>query len=374
MNKLGFGTMRLPMPNPKEPSAVDMDAVCRLVDRFLEKGCTYFDTAYVYHGGESERIVRKALVERHPRESFTIADKMPVFNLTEATEEEQARIFEEQLEKCGVDYFDYYLVHSLYADTYETAKRLRTFAYLEEQKAQGRIRQLGFSFHDTAEVLEQILTDHPHVDFVQLQLNYLDWEDERIQSRKCYETARRFGIPITVMEPVKGGKLSAVPEEVTAAMTGLHPDWTPSAWAVRYVAGLEGVQTVLSGMNALSQIDDNAANLQDTPPMTAEEREVLRYAADVLSRLPAIGCTACRYCVEGCPSRIPIPDLFSLYNSDQLLLRCGKPVRTDCYQQQTAGGGLASQCVECRQCETICPQHLPVIKWLKRVSGLYEKA
>ena len=204
MQKLGFGMMRLPMPDPKEQNRVDEAQVCAMVDRFLERGYTYFDTAYMYHGGESENVVRRTLVERHPRERFLLADKMPLFHFRpEDTEEEQAALFQEQLDKCGVTYFDYYLLHSVTAAGYEIARRLRTFEFLAEQKAQGRIRRLGFSFHDKADVLDRILTEHPEVEFVQLQLNYLDWEDERVQSRKCYETVRRHGKQVVVMEPVK---------------------------------------------------------------------------------------------------------------------------------------------------------------------------
>ena len=236
--------------------------VCGMVDTFLARGYTYFDTAYFYHGGKSECAVRDALVKRHSRESFLLADKLPLMHLKDADSgEAQARIFHEQLEKCGVDYFDYYLLHSLTAESYETAGRLDTFAFLSRMKEEGKIRRLGFSFHDKADVLDRVLTEHPEAEFVQLQINYLDWEDERVQSRKCYETVRRHGKQVVVMEPVKGGKLAKLPEEAAAILRQAHPDWSPASWAIRFAAGLEGVVMVLSGMSTLGQVEENTQSM-----------------------------------------------------------------------------------------------------------------
>ena len=373
MQKLGFGMMRLPMPDPKEQSRVDEAQVCAMVDRFLERGYTYFDTAYMYHGGESENVVRRTLVERHPRERFLLADKMPLFHFRpEDTEEEQAALFQEQLDKCGVTYFDYYLLHSVTAAGYEIARRLRTFEFLAEQKAQGRIRRLGFSFHDKADVLDRILTEHPEVEFVQLQLNYLDWEDERVQSRKCYETIVRHGKKVVVMEPVKGGKLAAVPEEAAALMKEAHPDWSPASWAIRFAAGLDQVMMVLSGMSSMEQLLDNTGYMQDPAPLTAEEVKLLERSAEIISALPAVACTACRYCVDGCPQKIDIPEYFALYNGDQEALRKGLTPSKAAYEKLAANGGRASDCVACRQCEGACPQHLPIVNWLSRVKSTYE--
>ena len=373
MKKLGFGLMRLPLSDPKEQSRVDLEQVCAMADTFLDRGFTYFDTAYVYHKGESERVAKEAIVKRHDRNSFTLATKMPIFNFKSGDGPEKLdAYFAEQLEKCGVDYFDYYLLHSLDAGSYETVQRLDAFGWGMKEKAAGRIKRLGFSFHDKAEVLDRILTDHPEAEFVQLQINYLDWEDERVQSRKCYETARRHGKEVVIMEPVKGGKLANLPEEAAALLRQAHPDWSPASWAVRFAASLEGVLVVLSGMSNQEQMEDNSAYMQDFQPLNAQETGLLEQAAKILSALPAIPCTACRYCVVGCPVSIRIREYFALYNEDQLNLREGRPVDRGAYQKLAANGALASACVGCKQCEHACPQHLNVTGWLERVAKTYE--
>ncbi len=373
MKKLGFGMMRLPMPDAKVQEKVDIPQVCSMVDTFMERGFTYFDTAYMYHGGQSEHVVRQAVVERHPRENFTVADKMPVMRLKEGTVEDQAKIFDEQLEKCGVEYFDYYLLHNLNRNDYPTTQRLNTFEFLLGKKAEGKIRHLGFSFHDKADLLDQILTEHPEVEFVQLQLNYLDWEDERVQSRKCYETVVKHGKKVVVMEPVKGGRLANVPEEVEKLMKAAHSDWSPASWAIRFAASLEHVMMVLSGMSNTEQLADNTGYMQDFTPLTAEEVKLLEKAAEIISSMPAIPCTACRYCVEGCPRNIQIPDFFMLYNEDQMTLRQGGSANKEQYKKIAEGHGLASACVDCKQCESACPQHLNVTNFLQRVANTYEK-
>lgn len=375
MKKLGFGMMRLPMPDAKVQDKVDFEQVCTMVDTFLERGFTYFDTAYMYHGGISEHVVRQAVVERHPRESFTVADKMPMMRFKENdTEQEQARIFDEQLAKCGVEYFDYYLLHNLNSRDYPTTKRLNTFQFLLQKKADGKIRHLGFSFHDKADLLDQILTEHPEVDFVQLQLNYLDWEDERVQSRKCYETVVKHNKKVVVMEPVKGGRLANVPTEVEQMMRAAHPDWSPASWAIRFAASLEHVMMVLSGMSNTDQLLDNTNYMQNFVPLTEDEVKLLEKAAEIISAQPAIACTACRYCVDGCPRDIQIPDFFMLYNQDQMTLRQGGSANREEYRKRAEGHGFASSCVDCKQCESACPQHLPITSLLQRVVNTYEKA
>lgn len=244
MKKLGFGLMRLPVTKKDDPTKIDMKQLGKMADVFVENGFTYFDTAYMYHDGISEKAVKKAIVARYPRESFLLATKLPTMFLKEEGDHE--RIFAEQLEKCGVDYFDYYLLHNLNVENYAIAEKFGSFAYVAKLKKEGKIRHMGFSFHDTAEVLDKILTEHPEAEFVQLQINYLDWDDPTIQSRKCYETAVRHGKKVIVMEPVKGGTLANLPEEAAKLLKEAHPDWTQAGWALRFVAGLENVMTVLS--------------------------------------------------------------------------------------------------------------------------------
>ena len=271
MKNLGFGMMRLPMPDAKVQDKVDKEQVCSMVDTFLERGFTYFDTAYFYHKGESERVVKEAIATRVDRERFLLADKLPISLLKDADNAKQEEIFAEQFEKCGVEYFDYYLLHCLTVDNYATAQRLNTFEFLLGKKAEGKIRHLGFSSHDKADVLDQILTEHPEVEFVQLQINYLDWEDERVQSRKCYETAVKHGKKVIVMEPVKGGRLATVPAEVEKLMKDAHPDWSPASWAIRSAASLENVMMVLSGMSSMEQMVDNVKTFQERKPLSDGE-------------------------------------------------------------------------------------------------------
>lgn len=371
MKKLGFGFMRLPMPDPKEQGRVDFDQVCRMVDTFLAHGFTYFDTAYMYHEYQSECVLRRALVERHPRGSFTVATKLPVMALKDAAQQE--RVFAEQLQKCGVDYFDYYLLHNLNVSNYETAKRLDSFAFLSEKKAQGRARRIGFSFHDRAQLLDEILTAHPEVDFVQLQINYLDWENESIQSRRCYEVACRHNKPVIVMEPVKGGTLAHVPEGIRSLFSAARPDLSPPAWAIRFAASLDNVLVVLSGMSDLAQMEDNISFMEDFSPMTARERIVVERAAELLRGGGAVPCTACRYCVEGCPKHIPIPEYFALLNAERQEIEKDFSVQGVYYANLAAAGGRASDCIGCGKCERACPQHIEVPRFLKDVAAAFEK-
>ena len=374
MNKLGFGTMRLPLPNPKFRDQVDMKELCSMVDIFLDRGFTYFDTAYLYHGGQCECAVRDALVKRYPREKFLLADKMPMMCLNKnSTQKDHLCIFDEQLKKCGVDYFDYYLLHNINEHEYRKAQQADSFGFLRQMKDRGRIGQLGFSFHDKAELLDRILENHPEVDFVQLQLNYLDWEDNRIQSQKCYETAVKHNKPVIVMEPVKGGNLAQVPRQVQALFASAHPDWSPASWAIRFAASLENVKVVLSGMSSLEQILDNTSYMRKMEPLTSADYTVLRQATEIICTFPTIACTSCRYCVDDCPRNIPIPDYFALFNREQNILRQGGSADKSAYQHIAEGHGLAADCLACHQCEGICPQHLPITRWLRQISAIYEK-
>ena len=368
--KLGFGLMRLPLTDTNDKGSIDIEALKEMVDTFMERGFTYFDTAYMYHEYESERAMKDVLVTRKDRDSYTLASKLPVMQLKE--KEDMERIFNEQREKCGVEYFDYYLLHALDAEHYKTVKRLDCFGFAMQKKAEGKVKHVGFSFHDSAEVLDQILTEHPEAEFVQLQLNYLDWEDAKVQSRKCYETAVKHGKKVVVMEPVKGGTLAKLPKKAEDVLKALHPDWSAASWAIRFVASLENVMVVLSGMSTPEQMDDNTAYMKEFEPLTEKEKQVLLgEVVDSIHEAAKIPCTACRYCVEGCPMNIAIPEYFALYNDE--ITDKGNPEHAKRYAELTKEHGKASDCVECGQCEGACPQHLPAITWLKKVAEVFER-
>ncbi len=373
MKKLGFGMMRLPITNPEDPKSVDMEQVCRMVDAFMDNGFTYFDTAYMYHGGESESIARRALVERYPRERFCLATKLPSFLLKE--EGDQERIFAEQLQKCGVDYFDYYLVHSLNEKNYETVERLKSFAFVSAQKQAGKVRKMGFSFHDSAEVLDKILTEHPEVDFVQIQLNYLDWDHSAIQSGKCYDVCLRHNKQIIVMEPVKGGTLADPPARAAEKLSAAHPDWSAASWAIRFAASCPSVFMVLSGMSNMAQLSDNMSYMKHFEALGDAERAVLADVVQIFHEDIAVACTACRYCVDGCPKNIEIPKYFALYNAEQADKKGdhqGFSIHQNYYDNYTALYGKASDCIRCRKCERICPQHIRIVEALKLVAQTFE--
>lgn len=360
--------MRLPLTDQNVQGSIDLDTVCRMADIFLERGFTYFDTAYVYHNEKSEYALREAVLRRHPRASFTLATKMPVFSLTR--KEDQLRIFETQLERCGTDYFDYYLLHNLGTEHYEIAEKMDSFSFISRKKKEGYIRKIGFSFHDSAEVLDKILTEHPEVDFVQLQINYLDWEDAGIQSRLCYETAVRHGKPVIVMEPVKGGILADVPKKAEALFKSAHPDWSVPSWAIRFAAGLENVAVVLSGMSSMAQLLDNTAYMRDFAPLSPADSVVLRKVISVIRESISIPCTACQYCISACPKSIPIPKYFSLYNTKKQNMSAALP--DVYYENYTKTLAKASDCIGCRRCEHACPQHLKIPELMKEVAAAFE--
>lgn len=370
MKKLGFGLMRLPLLKEDDKKSINKEQAGVMADLFLERGFTYFDTAYMYHEYESERAVKDFLINRKDRGSFTLASKLPVMQLKE--KEDMERIFNEQREKCGVEYFDYYLLHALDAEHYKTVKRLDCFEFALQKKAEGKVKHVGFSFHDSAEVLDEILTEHPETEFVQLQLNYLDWEDPNVQSRKCYETAVKHGKKVVVMEPVKGGTLANLPEKAKEVLHALHPDWSDASWAIRFVASLENVMVVLSGMSNMEQMEDNTSYMQEFTPLTEEEKQVLLgQVVDIIHEAAKVPCTACRYCVEGCPMNIAIPEYFALYNAE--ILEKGNPAHKERFASLAKEHGKPSDCVACAQCEGACPQHLPVIEWLKKTAEVFER-
>ena len=372
MKKLGFGLMRLPVTDPQDPAAIDLEQLKAMVDRFMERGFTYFDTAIMYNGFASEAAAKAALVDRYPRDSFTLATKLHAafFNSLE----DRDKVFFGQLEKTGAGYFDYYLLHGIEAGMLEKYERLDYFGWLLEKKTAGLVKHAGFSFHDTPELLDKILTDHPEMEFVQLQINYLDWESEWIRSRACYEIAVKHGKPVIVMEPVKGGTLAKVPDSVTELFKSYDPALSVPSWAIRFAASLPGVMVVLSGMSSPEQMEDNLSYMDDFKPLTEEENALCHKAAELINAQIAIPCTGCAYCTGGCPMEIAIPQYFSLYNEDMRedLAEKGWTVNFSNYGALAAKFGAARDCIECGQCESVCPQHLPIIEHLKAVSAHFD--
>ena len=375
---LGFGFMRLPLKDADDPTSIDIDKCCELVDIFMDAGFTYFDSARGYHGGKSEWALRKALVERYPRDSFTIATKLPAW-LAENAEHARA-MFDKSLRECGIDYFDYYLLHNLGESLTPGFEEYGLWDFCAEKKAEGKIRKFGFSIHDNAEEFEKVLDAHPEVDFVQLQINYIDWESPIIQSRRCYEVCQERGLPVVIMEPVKGGTLANVPEEVTKLFKDYNSEASVPSWAIRFAASLPNVKIVLSGMSDMDQLLDNTSYMQDFKPLNDEEKALIKKATDIINASIDIPCTGCSYCTDGCPMQIAIPKYFSLYNADMQELRGrgitpdeGWTPQSEYYENVAKHFGKASACIQCGQCEGVCPQHLPIIEYLQTVAKHFER-
>ncbi|MBC8546711.1 aldo/keto reductase [Clostridiaceae bacterium NSJ-31] len=371
--KLGFGLMRLPLVNPADMTKVNYATLCQMVDRYMEEGFNYFDTANPYHGGgNSEIAFRECIAKRYPRNSYTITNKLSFFIVQKAEQLED--FFAGQLERCGVDYFDYYLLHSMNKDYLELAEKIGAFDFVQKKKAEGKIKHIGFSFHDTADVLEDFLTRHPEMEYVQLQLNYADWENVEVQSRKNYETAVKYGKQILVMEPVKGGILASVPPEAEKLLKVAEPDMSVASWAIRYVASLPNVAMVLSGMSNVEQMEDNLSYMSDFKPLTEKEKQLVEQVAQIIISKERIACTGCRYCTDGCPQKIGIPDYFKLMNDISKFGDRQVQVSQNYYNHYTVtlGMGKASACIQCGQCESHCPQHLPIIQYLKETAEMLE--
>ena len=370
IKKLGFGLMRLPLLNPEQPDSVDLETFKKMVDTFLERGFTYFDTAWMYCGGKSEEAAREALVSRHPRESFTLTTKLPSYMIH--SEEDREKVFSEQLRRTGAGYFDYYWLHNVNAESLPTFDKFNCWDFIQKKKEAGLVRHIGFSYHDGPELLERILTEHPEVEYVQLQLNYLDWDSLGVQSRACYEICTRHGKPVIVMEPVKGGTLAKVPAELEARFREREPDMSASSWGIRFAASQENVFMVLSGMSNMEQLLDNTGYMQDFKPLSAEEMDFMKEAADILRKNIAIACTGCAYCTVKCPMNIAIPGYFSLYNSEMLMPVERRPMHGGYYSRLAITHGKASDCIKCGQCEAMCPQHLPIRDYLEDVAKAFE--
>ena len=366
VSKLGFGLMRL----PEKDGEIDYSHVCRMVDKYMEAGLNYFDTAYVYHSGKSEVAARECLVKRYPRESFKLATKLPSWCMK--TKEDRDKIFNEQLERAGVDYFDYYLLHSLEdGNNYNAYEELDCFNWGIEKKREGKIIHFGFSYHGTPELLEKVLDKHPEIEFVQIQLNYADWKNPLVQSGALYDILRKRNIPMIIMEPVKGGTLAALMPELEQKLKAARPNSSIASWAMRFVGSLDGIITILSGMSNDEQMQDNLNTFTNFEPLSDSEKKLIEEVNTVMFTSPLIGCTACRYCCDGCPSEINIPEVFRILNTIRLY---GKEWRSsNFYRGLTEKSGKAKDCVGCGQCESVCPQHLKIIELLAEASGHLDK-
>ena len=365
MPKLGFGLMCL----PEKDGVIDHEQVCKMVDSYMNAGMNYFDTAYVYHGGKSEVAAREALVKRYPRESFMIATKLPAWEIKRY--EDIDRIFDEQCERAGVDYFDFYLLHSVEdGSNYDVYEKYDCFSWGLKKKEEGRIKHFGFSYHGSPELLSEVLDKHPEVEFVQIQLNYLDRTNPVVRSEELYNILHERNIPIIVMEPVRGGALASMAPEIEEKFKKVHPDKSVASWALRFVGSLPGVMTILSGMSSEEQMNDNINTFKNFEPLTDEEFAVVNEVTSDILNMKQIGCTACKYCCDGCPMQISIPDVFRTINT---LRRYPDDWRAkNFYAGVASRGGKASDCIGCGQCGSVCPQHLPIIELMQEAASILD--
>ncbi|MBR3750976.1 MAG: aldo/keto reductase [Clostridia bacterium] len=353
---LGFGAMRFPC---FEDGSVDIEKVKVMIDEFMQAGFCYFDTAYYYHGVKSEGVLNEALVKRYPRESFLIADKMPLTIIKEQAD--YLPTFNAQLERTGVEYFDFYLLHNLTREQIALTEQRGGFEFIKQMKQEGRVKHIGFSTHDNADALEALLARHPEVEFVQLQVNYLDWNNDMVQSRKCCEVARKYNKPIIVMEPVRGGTLANLPEDARALLDTVDKEASSASFALRYAASIDGVFMVLSGMSTLEQVRDNVRCFSELKEITDEEIKLLERVKEMVARTMLIPCTSCRYCTDGCPKHINIPAFFSGVNQTKL-----DPLADwrSIYAEALGDGGAPSDCIACGKCKKSCPQNIDIVHQL----------
>ncbi len=366
INKLGFGFMRLPQIN----GSTDINQVNEMVDKFFEAGFSYFDTAYVYGDGISEQDINTCVTKRYPREKFQLADKLPIGSNIVQDVNNMQEIFNTSLNRTGVSYFDFYLLHALNKNSAKKAEDTKAWEFLFEMKKQGKIKHVGFSFHDTAEVLDDILTKHPEAEFVQLQLNYYDWENNDVQSRLCYEVALKHNKPIIIMEPVKGGTLANIVPKAEQILKK-HSSSSVASWAIRYAVSLKNVVTVLSGMSNFEQLNDNVETVKNFKAITTEENEILNDVVKTINETPTIPCTDCKYCVSECPMEINIPEIFKSMNY-HLKFDPNENVASNKWSYERASDAPASSCVSCAACEAQCPQKINIIDELVTIANLYE--
>lgn len=366
-SKMGFGCMRLPLLDKNDPKSIDMLQFEQMVDAFMEAGNTYFDTAFVYHEGESEVALGKALVTRYPRESFTIATKCLAWALP--NKEAAQECLDVSLKRLGTDYVDYYLLHNVGGKRTAKFDEYGMWDFAQEQKVAGKIRYVGFSIHDDAECLDRLLTAHPEMDFVQLQVNYLDWDDPKFDAKRLMEVAAAHGKPVIIMEPARGGVLCKLPEDIAGILEEAKPGSTPAEWAYRFCWNLPNVIAVLSGMSTIDQARENLASYRDNKPFDDSERAALEKVMGELRSMASVPCTACGYCIEGCPSHVKIPDIMALLNLEEMTR--DREFVKGLYSWQAAEG-RASECIRCGACEDMCPQGIGIIEQLERAAEQYE--
>jgi len=387
MKKLGFGLMRLPEKMEEGKSKIDMGEVVQMIDRFIAEGFTYFDTAYMYHGGESEIAFREAVAKRYSRDRFTITDKLPIFDIHKKQECEE--IFEDQLGKCGVDYFDYYLLHCIDKVNYKKAMEWDCFSLMERKKREGKAKKIGFSYHGDALLLEKILAAHPEVEVVQIQLNYYDWDNPVVQSRRCYEVCEKYNKEVIVMEPVKGGTLVGIPQSAKNLFKQYDEKASIASWAIRFAASQKNVIMVLSGMSDMAQVEDNCSYMKEFQPLSKTERTVIQEVVNEMYSLKTIPCTGCKYCLSSCKKNIPIPLYIALYNQNKLFGSSKhswsfNPI-LDLLVESICGNDnekwynyanyekerfpTANDCVGCKCCEAKCPQHIEISKAMKLIQA-----
>ncbi|NCB93675.1 MAG: 4Fe-4S dicluster domain-containing protein [Clostridia bacterium] len=372
MKKLGFGFMRLPVHDEENRATVNMELTKNMVDLFMKSGLNYFDTAHRYNDEMSEVALKQTLTDRYDRNTYILANKITMNYIK--SEQDQEPFFHNQLKTCGVSYFDNYLVHNMGEAFYPLACKYHTFEFIRKMKEQGYVRHVGFSFHGSPELLEEILQKYPQMEYVQLQINYLDWNDPAIRARECYEIAKKYQKKIIVMEPVKGGTLVNLPQKAKELLHKEDEDLSLASWAIRFAASLEGVEMVLSGMSTLDQVLDNTSFMNNFVPLNTYEIELLEKVADVIRENTEIGCTNCRYCTTECPKNIAIPDYFAIYNNMKRLEN-NSYLRNQMvyYNNLSMKHGKASECIKCGICEKNCPQKIEIREKLKLVADVFEK-